>query len=417
MKYLPSKKQLRFLDWEVGMFFHFGIRSFNPGHRDWDGIEMPPETFNPTELNCDEWMKAAKTIGAKYAIMTCKHHDGFALWPSKYTPYSVAASPWKDGKGDMVKEFTDACRRNGMKVGLYYSPAQWGSWAVEFKDGKEYDDYFINQISELLTNYGKIDYLWFDGCGSAGHEYDQKRIIPILRSLQKDMLIFGMWDPDTRWVGNEDGYTCDPNPYVWTVNVLGEQKTMFIPAECDCKLRRTWFYDRNASTIKSVNELMGMYEYSVGRGSNLLLNVGPDDRGRIPEADMKRLTEFRAEIDRRYGCPVNFDPVAQENDNTFSVTLNAHNCTEIELDNYMEECTAAIISEDVTKGQKVTSFKLFAHAPSLPPARDFLVCVAQGGTIGHKRICRFPAIRACKFTLEVTTEKGAKAVIRDIKIY
>ena len=160
------------MDWEFGMFFHFGIRSFYPGHDDWDGLPMPASAFNPARLDCGSWVRAAKNAGAKYCIFVTKHHDGFANWPSKYSDYSVAQSPWKGGKGDVVKEFTDACRRYNMKVGLYYSPAQWGG-TVRFDHPEEYDDYFENQVSELLTNYGTIDYLWFDGCGSENHEYDK----------------------------------------------------------------------------------------------------------------------------------------------------------------------------------------------------------------------------------------------------
>ena len=154
------QRQVEFLDWEFGIFFHFGIRSFYPGHRDWDGIEMPAEGFDPKSLDCGQWIRIAKEAGATYAILTCKHHDGFALWPSAQSRYSVANTPWKDGKGDVVREFTDACREYGLKIGLYYSPAQWGSHAIPFSNAKEYDDYFIAQITELLSNYGKIDYLY-----------------------------------------------------------------------------------------------------------------------------------------------------------------------------------------------------------------------------------------------------------------
>ena len=149
MKLKPTKAQLDFLSWEFGIFFHFGIRAFFPGHRDWDGKEMPAKDFNPKELDCEQWIKMVKDAGATYAIMTAKHHDGFSLWPSKYSQYSVSDSSWKDGKGDVVREFKDACRKYGIKVGLYYSPAQWGSHKIDFKCEKEYDDYFINQISEL----------------------------------------------------------------------------------------------------------------------------------------------------------------------------------------------------------------------------------------------------------------------------
>ena len=140
----PTKKQLEFLDWEIGVFFHFGIRTFYEGHRDWDGKEMALDAFPPAELDCEQWIKTAKDGGAKYAILVCKHHDGLANWPSKYTDYSVKNTPWKNGRGDVVREFVDACRKYDIKVGLYYSPAQFGS---KLTDHKEYDDYFINQIS------------------------------------------------------------------------------------------------------------------------------------------------------------------------------------------------------------------------------------------------------------------------------
>ena len=190
MRVKPTKGQIEFLSWEFGVFFHFGIRSFYPGHVDWDGREMDASAFNPDALDCEEWVKMAKDVGATYAILTTKHHDGFALWPSKYSQYSVAQTPWKEGKGDVVREFVNACRKYGIKVGLYYSPAQWGSHAIKFENAKEYDDYFINQISELLGNYGKIDYLWFDGCGSEGHEYDKKRIVAEIFRLQPEIQTF-----------------------------------------------------------------------------------------------------------------------------------------------------------------------------------------------------------------------------------
>ena len=425
MKALPTQKQLKYLDWEFGAFFHFGIRSFHPGHRDWDGIPMDASTFCPDALDCGQWVRTVKSVGAKYAIMTAKHHDGFALWPSAFTDYSVAASPWKDGKGDVVREFTDACRKEGIAVGLYYSPAQWkkpdempasvgapekpmwGAVSAVYEDDRAYDDYFIGQISELLTNYGKIDYLWFDGCGSGDHQYDQKRIIGTIRSLQPDILIFGMWDPDTEWVGNEDGYAPVPNYYTQTRIVLGEEKTYFVPAECDCRIRTHWFYDNDEWTLKSVDELVGMFELSVGRGSNLLLNIGPDDHGLLPESDIRRLRQWRAELDRRYGTPLPFAPMAKNAHGSYSIeytdeTLNSH----LGDTDYIPLCRSVILKEDLTNGQSVKRFKLCAHLPSRQPISDRTFCVFEGETIGHKCICRFPAVRAPKFTLEILESDG-----------
>ena len=213
----PTQKQLEYMDWEFGVFFHFGIRTFNEDRVDWDGEDMSLETFNPVNLDCEQWIKTIKEAGATYAILTAKHHDGFANWPSKYTEYGVKNTPWKNGEGDVVREFTDACRKYDIKVGIYYSPAQFGFTQMS---GEEYDDYFINQISELLTNYGKIDYLWFDGCGSENHKYDTDRIIGCIRTLQPEILIFSMWDPDVRWVGNEEGIVPFGSKYV-----VGSAKT------------------------------------------------------------------------------------------------------------------------------------------------------------------------------------------------
>ncbi len=422
MKLKPTAGQLAYLDWEYGMFFHFGIRTFYAGHRDWDGVEMAADAFNPTELDCDEWIATAKAAGATYAILTTKHHDGFALWPSKYTEYSVKNTPWKGGKGDVVAEFVAACRKHGLKVGLYYSPAQWGKGAVSFKEEKEYDDYFINQISEILTAYGKIDYLWFDGCGSEGHEYDKKRIVEEIFRLQPDILTFcdPEWTPCVRWVGNEDGYANLDNPLVvdkWNFSVLTEGavdlgKAMFLPAECDCKLRSTWFWDNNEDTIKDIEELFGMYEQSVGHGSNFLINIGPDNRGRIPEADKARILELADRIKKNYSTPLKFSPVMQEG-NKFTIANKDSQIFFAEKNTTFEIVNTVVIEEDLMEGQSVKSFNLYAH---LPYDRLSRILVFVGKTVGHKLICRFPAIRSPKITMEVTDSDG-EVVIKDMKAY
>ncbi len=367
-----DKKQLEFLDWEFGVFFHFGIRSFFPGHKDWDGKEMPMEAFNPTELDCESWLKTAKAGGATYAILTCKHHDGFALWPTKYSEYSVAGSRWKDGRGDVVREFVDACRKVGLKVGLYYSPAQWGKYAISFKNAKEYDEYFINQIRELLTGYGKIDYLWFDGCGSEGHEYDKPRIVKAINEYQPDILTFcdPEWSPGVRWIGNEDGYASLNNPLVVSSTDFSELSTeeqklssaMFLPAECDCKIRNTWFYDDNEKTLKSVDELFGMYEMSVGHGSNFLLNIGPDNRGLLPEADAERFLALGKRIRVSYGQPLDFSAPVKEGD-TYIITHKEMDEPSWEMPTENHLSNTIVISEDLTNGQKITSFSVYAYLP------------------------------------------------------
>ena len=416
------QKQLEFLNWEFGVFFHFGIRSFYPGHKDWDGIEMPAEGFLPDRLDCEQWISSARDAGARYAILTCKHHDGFALWPSAYSHYSVAQTPWKNGQGDVVKEFTDACRKYGLKVGLYYSPAQWGKFAIPFSNAREYDDYFIHQISELLSGYGKIDYLWFDGCGSEGHEYDKARIVSEIFRLQPDILTFcdPEWTPGVRWVGNEDGYASLSNPLVVSSTDFSELATeeeklshaVFLPAECDCKIRNTWFYDLNEDTLKSVDELFGMYEMSVGHGSNFLLNIGPDNHGLLPEADRNRLLELGARIRASFSSPRPFDtPVRTEN--TYTLTHKEISDPDWSLPKPERLINCVVLREDLTQGQSVNSFRIYGYLPNYKKKRILLF---EGRTIGHKVICRFGAIRCSKLEIELVDCDGTPELL-DVKAF
>lgn len=396
----PNKRQLNYQDWEFGLFIHFGIRTFYEGHEDWDGKDMPLEAFNPVSLNCEEWIKTAKEAGMNYAVFVAKHHDGFANWPSKYTDYSVAGTPWKNGKGDIVREFVDACHKYNMKIGIYYSPADASSNKMK-KTHKEYDDYFIAQISELLTQYGKIDILWFDGCGSEEHKYDWRRIISEIRRMQPNILIFNMGDPDFRWVGNESGIA--PMPCLNTVDsvpfsirtdkkdALNNSGFVWLPAECDCRMRESnWFYsDSDEDTVKSLEQLMGIYYYSVGRGANLILNIGPNRQGLLPDKDAKRLLEFGGEIKRRFS-----NPIASINDFTQCESQWTYEADKSILLNHV------VIKENLTNGESVKKFKI-SICPY--PYGDPII-VYEGRNIGHKAICMFPLI--C-----------AKAVILDIEEY
>lgn len=404
-----KKEQLNFLDWEMGAFFHFGIRTFYEGHKDWDMQEMPLSGFNPAKLDCRQWIRTVKEAGASYAILVCKHHDGFANWPSKYTEYSVKNTPWKNGTGDVVQEFVDACREFDVKVGLYYSPAQFGS--VEM-NAKEYDDYFIHQISELLTNYGKIDYLWFDGCGSENHEYDTVRIVKEIRRMQPEILIFNMWDPDTRWVGNEAGLVEYPNHNVvksLDFSVLTEEKDAleqerFLPGECDCRIRQeNWFYsDHDLHTLKSVDELIGLYYYSIGRGANLLLNFGPNRDGLIPQEDAARMLEFGKEIKRRFSKPlVGKEGITQEGD-TYTAALDPKGTL---VDH-------VVLEESLDSGEHIEKFRIYAY----PSGYGKRVLVYEGYTIGHKHICSFPTVYTNRLDI-VIEEENAPHTMKNIQVY
>ncbi len=421
MKLKPTQKQIDFLDWEFGVFFHFGIRAFFPGHVDWDNKPMPASAFNPTHLDCKQWCRTAKNAGARYAILTCKHHDGFANWPTKYSDYSVAQSPWEGGKGDVVAEFVKACRTYKLKVGLYYSPAQWGG-ATKFAEGKEYDDYFINQISELLTNYGQIDYLWFDGCGSEGHEYDRDRIIKVIRDLQPGIRIFSMWDPETRWVGNEDGFADMPNRNSVLTAAFSERlqegqwldHPRYLPAECDMKMRTAWFdCEANEDTVKSLEELIANYDYSVGRGANLLLNIGPDCRGLLPEKDAARLLELGAEIRRRYGTPLAFSEPVEAGENVWRIESTPDGAGWNPNAVGVETVDTVIIEEDITEGEAVEEFRIMANLPCYA-SRE--ICLYIGRTIGHKHICHFPLIPTGRISLVVDKAEG-KPIIKSMKAY
>ncbi len=379
----PTKKQLDFLDWELGVFFHFGIRTFHEGHTDWDGKDMPLANFLPTELDCEQWLRTVKESGATYAVLTAKHHDGFALWPSAYTDYSVKNTPWKNGKGDVVREFTDACRKYGIKVGLYYSPAQVDE---KDRDVQEYEDFFINQVTELLTNYGKIDYLWFDGCGSEDRQYNPQRI-ETLRALQPDMLIFGGWNEDVRWGGNEEGVAklgmCYTDKTAQTSVNGGKveySEARFDAYECDCRIRRmNWFYsDQDAYLLRSVEDLLGLYDYSVGRGGNLLVNIAPDRRGLLPEEDCRVFVEFGRRVREQFAHPI--DCTVTRRENIYEVTVKAP-----------VNVKTIVLEENLEQGEKIHSFEVGLSNSKYCKPNEY-ERLFHGEEVGHKRILRIPSL-------------------------
>jgi alpha-L-fucosidase len=408
----PTEKQLSFLEWELGLFLHFGIRTFHEGHTDWDGRAMSPEAFLPSALDCRQWIETASEAGFRYAVLTAKHHDGFANWPTKYSGYSVAASPWKDGQGDVVREFVDACAAFGVKSGLYYSPAD-DSLNKSDWTASSYDDYFVNQVTELLTGYGEIDVLWFDGSGSEGHTYDWPRIIGEIRRLQPGIRIFNMGDPDFRWIGNEAGLAPEFNwnevdavPFSIHTEAkerVGADGHVWLPAECDCRMREeNWFYsERDEHTVKSLDELMGLYDYSVGRGANLLINIGPDRRGLLPDKDAARLREFGAEIRSRFGRPLfRAEDFVREGDR-YAVRAERPF-----LLNH------AALMEPLRDGQRIKRFRILIK----PYPYGDPICVYEGSTVGHKRIASFPTVRTREAFVEAFGDDGP-AELEDIRLF
>lgn len=405
----PTLRQLEYQGWEFGMFLHFGLRTFYEGYVDFDKRPMSPSEFNPVQLDCEQWIRTAKESGMNYAVLTAKHHDGFSNWPSKYSSFTVAGSPWREGTGDVVKEFVAACRKYDVKPGLYYSPFD-GSADFYNQDARAYDDYFVNQITELLGDYGDIDILWFDGCGSEGHEYDWARIMGEIRRLQPNILIFNMGDPNFRWVGNEDGIAPIP---CWNVtdatefSILTQQKDalgehIWLPAECDVQMRANWFYsDRDEHTVKSLDQLMGLYYYSVGRGANLLLNIGPDREGLLPVKDTAQLQAMGNEIRRRFDHPIASIEQCSQNKSGWS-----YEATKPHLIDHI------LIQEDLANGEHVRSFRINVTTEKTHRS----ITVYEGRNIGHKAIIRIPAIKVRGVELEITDCEGVPS-IRQMAIY
>lgn len=295
---VPTAEQMAWQRDELSMFLHFGVNTFTD--REWGDGEEDEKVFNPTALDARQWARTAKEAGFKLMILTAKHHDGFCLWPSQHTEHSVKNSPWQNGRGDVVREFIEACRAEGLKVGLYLSP--WDRHEKTY-GSDAYNDYFVNQLTELLTNYGPIDETWFDGaCGEGPNGkkqvYDWERYYATIRAMAPHALI-AIAGPDIRWVGNESGLARVGESSVQLDGEGPGEKPLWkwSPAECDASIRPGWFYHANEDeTVKSLEKLLEIYYASVGRNSVLLLNVPPDRRGLLADADVHRLQEFSAAI-------------------------------------------------------------------------------------------------------------------------
>ncbi len=320
---VPTERQLRWHEMEFYGFLHFTVNTFTD--KEWGYGDESETVFNPTDFDADQIVRVAKDAGMKGLILTAKHHDGFCLWPSQYTEHSVKNSPWRNGKGDVVKEISEACRKQGLKFGVYLSP--WDRNHPQYGQ-PEYVTYYRNQLRELLTNYGDIFAVWFDGANGGDGFYGgarEKRTIDnrtyydwpntwkIVRELMPMAVMFSDAGPDMRWVGNERGIAGDPG---WaTVNAAGRYPggsseglnsgerpgTDWIPAECDVSIRPGWFYHSSEDAkVKTPAQLLDIYYKSVGRGACLNLNLPPDRRGRISDNDMQSLREFRKVLDETF---------------------------------------------------------------------------------------------------------------------
>ena len=451
----PSARQLRWQQLELTAFIHFGINTFT--NKEWGDGSEDPKIFNPIDLDARQWVKVCKDAGFKLVILTAKHHDGFCLWPSKYTEHSLKNSPWKQGKGDIVKETAEACKEFGIGFGIYLSP--WDRNSSYF-GSMQYNDYFINQLTELLSNYGQIDEVWFDGANGEGptgkkQVYEYQLWYNLIRKLQPKATI-AVSGPDVRWVGTETGYGRETE---WSVvpadqmvpeaiaansqkdvefaprdlmsNDLGSRakitkakSLVWYPAEIDVSIRPGWFYHPTEDAkVKSPEKLMDIYYSSVGRNGVLLLNIPPDTRGLISESDISSLKGFRSHIDQTFannllkGAMLKGSNEKKANvlyDRKVHTWLKTKpNESEVVMEFKMDKVQTfdlLLLQENLEIGQRVEQF-VFEYKNDGEWKK-----ATEGTTIGFKRLLRFPSVRANEVRLRIISSRLNPA-IAEIGLY
>jgi alpha-L-fucosidase len=436
---IPTASQLAWQKLEYYAFIHFGMNTFTD--HEWGEGRAPATEFFPTDFNAEQWAKTVKDAGMKGIIITAKHHDGFCLWNSKTTEYSVKNSKWRDGKGDVLRDLSAACKKYGLKFGIYISP--WDRNHPLYGTPK-YNAVYKEQWRELLTNYGDIFEAWLDGAndGKKRMVYDFNGFWQTIRSIQPNAIMFSDAGPDIRWVGNEKGIAGETN---WSnrdnegtfpgfadepaLNVGEENGTSWIPAECDVSIRPGWFYHKEEdSKVKTVSQLMEIYYGSVGRNCNLLLNIGVDRRGLVNENDIRRLIEFRQARENAFKTNLAVGKITASNvrgkdksfsaekllDNnfgTFWATDDNVKTAEIMLDFGKEtELNTILLQENIALGQRVKNFSV-----QIWKNRQFET-VSKNTTIGYKRIVRFPKVTTPKIKILIEASKACP-VIATLEVY
>jgi alpha-L-fucosidase len=412
----PAPQQTAWQDLEFGVIIHFSTNTFLD--REWGDGAADPKVFNPTQFDPEQWMKAVRDSGAKYVVLVAKHHDGFCLWPTGQTDYSVKKSPWKDGKGDIVGDVAKAARKYGLKFGVYLSP--WDRHDPRYKDTPEYDKYYLASLEELATRYGDLVEFWLDGAGSGGHVYNFAKIIETLRTYQPNTTVFAdtaLFEyGDARWVGTESGRVDYEN---W--NVIDRHGYLrWRPVEADTPLRDLhWFWHPNdEKSLKSLDELMKTYELTIGRGAQLMLGLAPDNRGLLPDSDVARLKEFGDAVRKRYASDLTIghgssgETAALDGDpDTFWSAPTGSHSAKIEVD-FPKPITfdRAITMEWLNDGQKVQKYAIEAWIDNKWKA------VASGQAIGHKKIDGFAPVTTSKVRLNILSSTS-EAQIREFQLY
>lgn len=450
---VPSDRQLEWHRMQYYAFIHFSPNTFTD--MEWGYGDETPGIFNPESLDCMQWARVAREAGMEGIVITAKHHDGFCLWPSAYTEHSVKNSPWKNGKGDVLADLREACNAYGLKLGIYLSP--WDRHHAAYGT-PEYIDYYRNQLRELLSDYGEIFEVWFDGAnGGDGYYggsretrridnttyYDWENTRTIVRELQPMAVMFSDGGPDIRWIGNEQGYAGDPN---WSTmdkegfypgvpgktDQLGtghEDGDTWLPAEVNTSIRPGWFYHASQdSLVKSLDKLIDIWFHSVGMNGNLILNIPPDQRGLIHENDVQRLMEFKAFRERAFGHNLaEMATAAASNHRGNDAVYDAANVLDNDTQSYWatdDEVAEAFVEisfdepaavntvqirEYIPLGQRVKGFRIEAEAGG-----EFLE-IANGITIGNRRLIKFETVVTNKIRIHLTGK--ACLLISDIALF
>ncbi|MCL2532456.1 MAG: alpha-L-fucosidase [Oscillospiraceae bacterium] len=470
---VPSPRQLAWQEIEFYSFIHYGINTYTD--REWGDGQEDPALFNPTNLDCRQWAKVCKAAGMRGLVLTAKHHDGFCLWPTATTKHSVESSPWKNGQGDVVRECAQACAEVGLKFGLYLSP--WDQNASCYGQGKAYDDFYCEQLRELLTNYGDLFCMWFDGaCGEGPNgkkqEYDWERYYATIREFQPDAVI-SITGPDVRWVGNEAG-VCRPSE--WSVvpafhsNAekiaaasqqtdgkppsapkdqgyagwdLGSRKALakakdwapiWYPAEVDVSIRKGWFYHENEDlTVKPLAKLRDIYYKSVGANASLLLNLPPTPQGVLHERDVDTLISLGAQLKVDFkenliegstitaGCQLDgahgAQNILQPSKDAFWHSGELDGKAELLLDLGDDlDINKIVLQENIATGQQIEEFELYADLNPEETGKHKWKLLEKGTIIGYKRIVLFDEIRVRRFKIVITQCRGF-ATLQNIEAY
>ena len=442
---VPNANQLRWQQMEMYAFIHYSLNTYTD--QEWGFGNEDPKLFNPSDLDCRQWARVCKQAGMRGIIFTAKHHCGFCMWPSEYTEYSVKNSPWKNGQGDVVRELADACREEGLEFAVYLSP--WDRNHPEY-GRKEYVTYFRNQLRELLTQYGDIFEVWFDGAnggdgwyGGANETrtidrttyYEWPETYRMIRELQPKCLIWndGSDRGDLRWVGTEAGNVGETNwsllnhvgEVTWPMLHYGlENGDSWVPAETNTSIRPGWFYhDTENEHVKSLSKLMDTYYKSVGRNSCLLLNFPIAPNGRIHPTDSLRGIAFNKMIHEVFKENL-LENVKCEIDNSDVQKEADSNNSQYPIFNFIFKTPTAfnrfLVEEDISYGQRVRKFSLEAEVDGQwLPLKDALVEQGDGlTTIGHRRIICFPTVTATRLRFTVTdTKGGCRPIISNIGVY